>query len=103
MTETTLKALERIYISPRQESVVNWFVAQALEKLKLVRVVSRSVILPPYPGPAKRLVTLTRAGRAFCKNRHRTSHAVAAPRKAANEYAQAIPPAFLLGISNLDR
>jgi hypothetical protein len=101
MTETTLKALERIYVSPRQESVVNWFVAQALERLGLVSVVAGSVILPPYPGPAKRLVKLTRAGRALCKNRYRKF--AAAPRKAVIDDAPEISPAFRLGIVNLDR
>jgi hypothetical protein len=101
MTETTRKALERIYVSPRQESVVNWFVAQALERLGLISVVARSVILPPYPGPAKRLVKLTRRGRALCKNRYRKSAAV--PRRAVTGDAPEIPPAFWLGIANLDR
>ena len=102
MTETAFGALQRLYSSPRFEGVVGWHIAQALEKLDLVKVAPTVIHLPPTWGTTKRLVRLTRAGQLMCRRRieaaARISERLDGARRVATAPPSELPRAFLLGI-----
>ncbi|MBV9190233.1 MAG: hypothetical protein JOZ85_07105 [Betaproteobacteria bacterium] len=100
MTETTFRTLERLYTSPRNEGVIHWHVAQTLERLGLVAISKAPIRIPPHWGPAKRLATLTDAGRKLCRKRQEQQLVRRDARTRSTASAPAITPAFLFAIRN---